>query len=298
MPGFERREVEPRVAPVRPAELRLGDQPAQVRVSLRRLREQRHVRPVEQRQLRAGDRLQTERLRLLRERHRAVEAIVIGEGERRKPKLGGRERELLGERGTVEKREGGVAVELDVHKSRNAESGTRNSQAGFCIHHSPVDRSSNNTTLPPPSRITSTYRRTIGVRHHSSSIRHISPIDSIRLPLPASRFTTTGTPRSSRVTSTRCCTLRARSLSALFRVPRSDFRVCSRFKVDQRVASFGEARPRLHLDHVIQVRALEPRSEEHTSELQSLAYLVCRLLLEKNKSGSPSRRATAGLFRI
>src|SRR5205823_12410841 len=26
-----------------------------------------------------------------------------------------------------------------------------------------------------------------------------------------------------------------------------------------------------------------PRSEEHTSELQSLAYLVCRLLLEKKK---------------
>src|SRR5205823_13437194 len=28
---------------------------------------------------------------------------------------------------------------------------------------------------------------------------------------------------------------------------------------------------------------LEFRSEEHTSELQSLAYLVCRLLLEKKK---------------
>src|SRR5687767_15659984 len=28
------------------------------------------------------------------------------------------------------------------------------------------------------------------------------------------------------------------------------------------------------------------RSEEHTSELQSLAYLVCRLLLEKKKSRS------------
>src|SRR2546425_4565403 len=27
----------------------------------------------------------------------------------------------------------------------------------------------------------------------------------------------------------------------------------------------------------------DPRSEEHTSELQSLAYLVCRLLLEKKK---------------
>src|SRR3989441_8372078 len=30
-------------------------------------------------------------------------------------------------------------------------------------------------------------------------------------------------------------------------------------------------------------QALE-RSEEHTSELQSLAYLVCRLLLEKKKN--------------
>src|SRR2546425_5668677 len=29
--------------------------------------------------------------------------------------------------------------------------------------------------------------------------------------------------------------------------------------------------------------ARELRSEEHTSELQSLAYLVCRLLLEKKK---------------
>src|SRR2546425_8310203 len=29
---------------------------------------------------------------------------------------------------------------------------------------------------------------------------------------------------------------------------------------------------------------LRSRSEEHTSELQSLAYLVCRLLLEKKKN--------------
>src|SRR2546425_8282897 len=38
------------------------------------------------------------------------------------------------------------------------------------------------------------------------------------------------------------------------------------------------------------------RSEEHTSELQSLAYLVCRLLLEKKKLPAPlpapSRAAT------
>src|SRR2546425_5002714 len=32
-----------------------------------------------------------------------------------------------------------------------------------------------------------------------------------------------------------------------------------------------------------QPRVLFERSEEHTSELQSLAYLVCRLLLEKKK---------------
>src|SRR5438093_8572030 len=32
------------------------------------------------------------------------------------------------------------------------------------------------------------------------------------------------------------------------------------------------------------------RSEEHTSELQSLTNLVCRLLLEKKKRGKPHRR--------
>src|SRR5687767_15640693 len=31
------------------------------------------------------------------------------------------------------------------------------------------------------------------------------------------------------------------------------------------------------------------RSEEHTSELQSLAYLVCRLLLEKKKTITPTQ---------
>src|SRR5687767_15771313 len=35
------------------------------------------------------------------------------------------------------------------------------------------------------------------------------------------------------------------------------------------------------------------RSEEHTSELQSLAYLVCRLLLEKKKKTCRSRRGAA-----
>src|SRR2546425_6064538 len=33
-----------------------------------------------------------------------------------------------------------------------------------------------------------------------------------------------------------------------------------------------------------------PRSEEHTSELQSLAYLVCRLLLEKKKKTDSNKQ--------
>src|SRR2546425_2095412 len=43
--------------------------------------------------------------------------------------------------------------------------------------------------------------------------------------------------------------------------------------VDARVGPGGEQQPVVHV-----------RSEEHTSELQSLAYLVCRLLLEKKKN--------------
>src|SRR5205823_14620101 len=51
----------------------------------------------------------------------------------------------------------------------------------------------------------------------------------------------------------------------------------------------GFAEARRHLGATARGRRLEPaerhvlqtRSEEHTSELQSLAYLVCRLLLEK-----------------
>src|SRR5947199_1363232 len=34
-----------------------------------------------------------------------------------------------------------------------------------------------------------------------------------------------------------------------------------------------------------------PRSEEHTSELQSLRHLVCRLLLEKKKKTNPMQSA-------
>src|SRR5258707_12690976 len=42
----------------------------------------------------------------------------------------------------------------------------------------------------------------------------------------------------------------------------------------------------LHPDHA---RRRAGRSEEHTSELQSRQYLVCRLLLEKKRSTQPTR---------
>src|SRR2546425_8079048 len=38
----------------------------------------------------------------------------------------------------------------------------------------------------------------------------------------------------------------------------------------------------------------DERSEEHTSELQSLAYLVCRLLLEKKNSRALKEPRSAG----
>src|SRR3712207_7602261 len=45
----------------------------------------------------------------------------------------------------------------------------------------------------------------------------------------------------------------------------------------------GDAQP----DGLPDVRAERARSEEHTSELQSRQYLVCRLLLEKKKKHIP-----------
>src|SRR2546423_3560828 len=41
--------------------------------------------------------------------------------------------------------------------------------------------------------------------------------------------------------------------------------------------------PETGLSGILNGKALSLRSEEHTSELQSLAYLVCRLLLGKKK---------------
>src|SRR5207302_9143583 len=39
---------------------------------------------------------------------------------------------------------------------------------------------------------------------------------------------------------------------------------------------------------MVTLAAMQPRSEEHTSELQSREKLVCRLLLEKKNEGVPT----------
>src|SRR5438046_4608959 len=58
-----------------------------------------------------------------------------------------------------------------------------------------------------------------------------------------------------------------------------------------------DERPRLPVPHGggyarrpdrMRLPARQPRSEEHTSELQSLTNLVCRLLLEKKKKNQPN----------
>src|SRR5437762_9326392 len=62
------------------------------------------------------------------------------------------------------------------------------------------------------------------------------------------------------------------------------------------VSWFGVARPaRAETRHLLRLSGwLSGRSEEHTSELQSPMYLVCRLLLEKKKAEEVAR-STAGL---
>src|SRR2546425_7541446 len=66
-----------------------------------------------------------------------------------------------------------------------------------------------------------------------------------------------------------------RAVRHLLRVLPIRLRVADDGHLDQEQHS----RPVRRLDGVFR----EDRSEEHTSELQSLAYLVCRLLLEKKK---------------
>src|SRR3712207_9473579 len=52
----------------------------------------------------------------------------------------------------------------------------------------------------------------------------------------------------------------------------------------ERMTGRGGFGPGLQLAQLVMGPIGNPRSEEHTSELQSRQYLVCRLLLEKKKN--------------
>src|SRR3712207_8965326 len=61
--------------------------------------------------------------------------------------------------------------------------------------------------------------------------------------------------------------------------------LCAGFSLKSGGTPAQVSNPRLELGFVDQALsiAVDQRSEEHTSELQSRQYLVCRLLLEKKK---------------
>src|SRR3712207_7854179 len=76
-------------------------------------------------------------------------------------------------------------------------------------------------------------------------------------------------------------------------VQEGDWGSCGRARLHRPVTMLSQengADPKPVVDHNSCCNAV--RSEEHTSELQSRQYIVCRLLLEKNKCTIISRTAT------
>src|SRR2546425_4269864 len=60
----------------------------------------------------------------------------------------------------------------------------------------------------------------------------------------------------------------------------------------RRAAGTRSSRETAGRPHRFQLQRRGHKSEEHTSELQSLAYLVCRLLLEKKKKKKKQKSHT------
>src|SRR5205814_2586181 len=102
----------------------------------------------------------------------------------------------------------------------------------------------------------SPYRTYSHVHYQHTAVRHLTPSFLLILPPPP---TSTLFP-----------------YTTLFRSVRNPLPFLAR------VVQIEHRGDRIHAKP-IDVVAVAPRSEEHTSELQSLRHLVCRLLLEKKK---------------
>src|SRR5437762_6343927 len=84
-----------------------------------------------------------------------------------------------------------------------------------------------------------------------------------------------------------CCSMNSETRiaygSLVWRHGRS--RPCREYQLNRRRRNSADwkATDAHRVTRIFRARALNSRSEEHTSELQSPMYLVCRLLLEKKK---------------
>src|SRR5438445_6064626 len=64
------------------------------------------------------------------------------------------------------------------------------------------------------------------------------------------------------------------------------------------ISELKVVRSRSHCHRLRMFSTVEGRSEEHTSELQSRQYLVCRLLLEKKKKKKKIRRQVCSMHQL
>src|SRR2546425_837467 len=113
----------------------------------------------------------------------------------------------------------------------------------------------------------------------------VTGVQTCALPI-SSRWTATSGPTWMRATSAPCRRSPVREVgpSRRFSRPRAKSSSAARTSRRRTITTAGRASSRSSGRKYV-----PPRSEEHTSELQSLAYLVCRLLLEKKKQDGVAR---------
>ena len=139
-----------------------GDQPAEVRIPLARLAQEREVGAVVERELRSGDRAHPEGAQRARHLHCAVKAVVVGQREGAVALFGGDPRKLSRMRSPVEEGVRRVAVELHIGHEHMFASGSRPER----VAHRPGSGS----CLPR-------YHRSCSQAHSSGNRRRRHPLD-------------------------------------------------------------------------------------------------------------------------